>query len=198
MNRRIPNGTYGGVRGRGLAAPSYSIRVPVDSWNRLEGEKMRIALGADHGGYELKEAVKTHLERRGYEVRDFGTYSTESVDYPDIAVKVARAVAGGDFALGILTCGTGIGMCITANKVRGVRAALCHDTYLARLTREHNDSNILTMGGRVIGPSLALDIVDAWLGAEFQGGRHARRVEKIREIENLEGEGAHGEKGTTC
>jgi len=172
--------------------------VPFDSWTCLEGEKMRIAVGADHGGYELKEAIKAHLERRGYEVRDFGTYSTESVDYPDIAVKVARAVAGGDFALGILTCGTGIGMCITANKVRGVRAALCHDTYSARLTREHNDSNILTMGGRVIGPSLALDIVDAWLGAEFQGGRHARRVGKIREIENLEGEGAYGEKGTTC
>lgn len=143
----------------------------------------KIALGADHGGYELKQAILAHLREQGYAVQDFGTDGPASVDYPDYAIPLARAVAAGEYDLGILICGTGIGMSIAANKVRGARAAACSDTYSARMSRQHNNANILCLGGRVLGLGLALDIVDTWLGAEFEGGRHARRVGKITDAE---------------
>ncbi|MBM7622888.1 ribose 5-phosphate isomerase B [Sporohalobacter salinus] len=144
---------------------------------------MKIALGSDHGGYELKEEVKRYLEEAEMNYKDFGTFSTDSVDYPDIAIPVAEAVSEGEYERGILICGTGIGMSITANKFKDVRAALCHDLFSAKATREHNDSNLLTMGDRVIGKQLALEIVKVWLNTEFHGGRHARRVNKIKEVE---------------
>lgn len=143
-----------------------------------------IAIGCDHGGYELKLAVIEHLKSKGLEVKDFGCYSSDSVDYPDYAYPVAKAVVNGEAEKGILICGTGIGMSIAANKVKGIRCALCSDTFSAHATREHNDSNILALGARVVGLNLALDIVDTWLGAEFTGGRHANRIEKITKIEN--------------
>lgn len=144
---------------------------------------MKIAIGCDHGGYQLKQEVIAYLEKKGYEYKDFGTHSTESCDYPDIAEPVAQGVAQGEFDKGILICGTGIGIGIAANKVKGIRAALCHDAFSAHASREHNDANVLTMGQRVIGPGLALEIVDIWLHTEFEGGRHAKRVEKIHKIE---------------
>lgn len=144
---------------------------------------MKIALGSDHGGFKLKETIKGFLEEQGFDFQDFGTFSGESVDYPDFSLKVAEAVASGRFDRGILICGTGIGIGIAANKVKGIRAALCHDTFSARASREHNNANILTMGERVIGPGLAMDIVKIWLDSEFTGGRHAIRVGKIQEIE---------------
>lgn len=145
---------------------------------------MRIALGSDHGGYHLKQIIKEYLEGQGLAYKDFGTFDATSVDYPDYAYRVAAAVAAGEYERGILCCGTGIGVCIAANKVAGIRAALCHDTFSARAAREHNDANILTLGERVIGPGLAVDIVATWLAAEFSGGRHTRRVEKIKAIES--------------
>jgi len=145
---------------------------------------MKVAVASDHGGYILKKAVISFLEESSIEFKDFGTFSTEPVDYPDIALVVAEAVSSGAYERGILCCGTGIGVAIAANKVPGIRAGLCHDTFSARAAREHNDANILTLGERVIGPGLARDIVAAWLQAEFQGGRHAVRVDKIKAIEN--------------
>lgn len=144
---------------------------------------MKVAIGADHGGYRLKEDIKGLLEDLGVDYKDFGTHSTESVDYPDVALPVAQSVADGLFDRGILICGTGIGIGIAANKVKGIRAALVHDTFSAHACREHNDANILTMGERVIGPGLARDIVSIWLATDFEGGRHERRVEKIMAIE---------------
>ena len=143
-----------------------------------------IAIGADHGGYELKKAVIEHLESRGIEYKDFGTYSGEAVDYPVIAEAVGKAVAAGEFERGILVCGTGIGMSMAANKVKGIRAACCSDTFSAKFTRLHNDANILCFGGRVVGAGLALEIVDAYLDAEFEGGRHEKRVKMLMDIEN--------------
>ena len=143
-----------------------------------------IAIGADHGGFELKEAVKKHLEERKIEYKDFGTYSGEAVDYPVIAKSVGEAVSKGEFECGILVCGTGIGMSIAANKVKGIRAACCSDTFSARFTKMHNNTNILCFGGRVIGAGLAIDVVDAYLDASFEGGRHEKRVNMIMEIEN--------------
>ncbi len=142
-----------------------------------------IAVGSDHGGYELKEKLLKFLQKNGYEVEDFGTFSSESVDYPDIAQKVADAVAGGAAQCGILVCGTGIGVSIAANKVHGIRAAHCTDPYSARMAKEHNNANILTLGGRITGEELAYEIVNAYLQAEFQGGRHSRRVEKVMALE---------------
>lgn len=142
-----------------------------------------LAIGSDHGGFSLKEKIKEFLEQQGIPYEDFGTYNSESVDYPDYAKKVAEAVASGKCERGILCCGTGIGVSIAANKVKGIRAAHCHDTFSARYSREHNDANILTLGERVIGPGLALEIVDVWLKSSFNGGRHARRVDKIRKME---------------
>lgn len=144
---------------------------------------MRIAIGCDHAGFLLKEELKAYLQVLGHEVEDMGTHSLESVDYPDYARQVAEAVAQGKVERGIVICGTGIGSSIVANKVPGVRAALCHESYTARMSREHNDSNVLALGGRVLGVELAKEIVQVWLASEFQGGRHARRVEKIKTIE---------------
>lgn len=145
-----------------------------------------IAIGADHGGYELKESVKKHLDEIGTEYKDFGTFSTEAVDYPLIAQKVAREVADGRCERGILICGTGIGMAIAANKVKGIRAASCSDCFSAKYTRLHNDANILCFGGRVVGAGLANEMVDAYLNNEFQGGRHIKRLNEIKEIEKKE------------
>ena len=144
---------------------------------------MRIAIGADHGGYELKRYLVESLTALGHQVEDFGTYRPEAVDYPDIAIPLARAVAAGEYERGILICGTGIGMSITANKVPGVRAALCTDGYMARKAREHNDAQILCLGGRVVGADRALEIAQTFLACEFQGGRHARRVGKIARLD---------------
>ena len=144
---------------------------------------MKIAIASDHGGFHLKENIKEYLVELGHEVDDKGCHSTESVDYPDYALLVAQDVAQGRAERGILICGTGIGMSIAANKVPGVRAALCHDTFSAKATREHNDSNVLCMGERVIGSGLAREIVATWLAGTFAGGRHARRVEKITAVE---------------
>ncbi len=146
---------------------------------------MKIALGCDHAGFKLKEIVKEHLKAAGYECKDFGTFDETSVDYPDYAFYVGRAVAVGEYERGILICGTGIGIGIAANKIPGIRAALCHDLFSAEMTRQHNDSNILTMGARVIGPELALQIVDKWLTTDFVGLHHTARIEKIKNIEDM-------------
>lgn len=141
---------------------------------------MKVALAADHAGYELKEIVKEFIEEEMEdECEDFGTFSDASVDYPDFAQQVAKKVSKGEIDRGILICGTGIGMSIVANKFSEVRAALCHDVFSAEATRRHNDSNILTMGSRVIGEELALKIVCTWLSTGFDGGRHQRRLDKI-------------------
>ncbi len=145
---------------------------------------MKIAIGCDHAGFELKEVIKKHLEELGHEYKDFGTFDESSVDYPDYAFYVGKAVQSGQYDRGILICGTGIGMCIAANKIQGIRCALCHDVFSAKATRQHNNSNILAMGARVIGNTLALKVLDAWLETEFEGGRHERRVEKISNIED--------------
>ncbi len=144
---------------------------------------MKVVLGADHGGFELKEAIKLHLEQKGYEIVDMGTHTPDSIDYAPIAEKVGEyAVKEG--VLGILCCGTGIGISIAANKVKGVRAACCSDYFSARMTRAHNNANILCMGGRVIGAGIALDLVDVFLSTEFEGGRHQRRIDQITAIES--------------
>lgn len=149
----------------------------------LEGDKsVKIVIGADHGGFRAKQTVIDHLAAQGFELEDFGTDSEESCDYPDIAHEVAGAVAREEFTLGILLCGTGIGVSISANKVPGIRAALCTDSYSARMARNHNDSNVLCMGARVTGLGPMLDIVDAFVQGSFLGGRHSRRVDKIEKI----------------
>lgn len=148
---------------------------------------MILAIGSDHGGYELKEEIKKHLDARGVAYQDFGCYSTASVDYPALAAEVGRAVAGGKFERGLLFCGTGIGISIAANKVRGIRAAACSDYFSAKYTRLHNDANILCLGGRVVGAGLAAELVDVFLDTEFEGGeRHQRRVGQISTIESEE------------
>ena len=147
------------------------------------GEPKTVALGADHGGYKMKLMLASHLSEAGYRVIDCGTHSTESVDYPDFALAVAEKVSSGEAWRGIVIDGAGIGSCITANKVPGVRAALCYDYATAVNSREHNDANVLTLGAGLIGDALANQIVDTWLGTAFGGGRHARRVEKIIDIE---------------
>jgi len=144
---------------------------------------MRIAIGCDHRGLNLKKMIMKFLSELGHEYEDFGCYDTSSVDYPDIGRRVAEAVADGRFDHGILICSTGIGMSMVANKVPGVRAALCHDTFSARRSRAHNDANVLCLGEWVVGEGLAKDIVSAYLAAEFEGGRHAQRLEKVRELE---------------
>ena len=139
-----------------------------------------IAIGADHGGYELKKAIKAHLEKKGLEYKDFGTDSPVSCDYPEYGKAVAEAVAAGECDRGILICGTGIGISISANKVKGIRAAVCTDCFMAEATREHNDANILALGARVVGEGLALKIVDTFLETKFSNDpRHVRRIEKI-------------------
>lgn len=144
---------------------------------------MKIAVGSDHGGFLLKDEIMKHLKQKNIDFVDFGCFTTESVDYPDVGEAVGVAVASGEYDKGIICCGTGIGISISANKVPGVRAALCGDCFSAQASREHNDANILALGERVIGVGLAKMIVDIWLSSEFQGGRHGRRVEKISNIE---------------
>lgn len=144
---------------------------------------IRIAIGADHGGFELKEKARQYLAGKGYEVQDLGTHSTEPVDYPDFARRVAERVASLEADYGVVVCGTGLGVAMTANKVRGIRAAPCHDTISARFARSHNNANVLTLGGRMIDQAAAEKILDVWLSTPFEGGRHQRRVEKISAVE---------------
>ena len=144
---------------------------------------MKIAIGCDHGGLEHKNAIAEHLKERGFEVQDFGIYEQVSVDYPEIALKVANSVAAKENELGILVCGTGIGMSLAANKVKGIRAAAVSEHFSAKYTRLHNNSNILCLGGRVIGVGTALELADLFVDTEFEGGRHQRRVDMITEIE---------------
>ncbi len=145
---------------------------------------MKIAVGCDHGALELKNSVVAHLEKQGHQVVDFGTYTAASCDYPDFAAKAARAVAAGECEKGIVLCTTGIGISIAANKIRGIRCALLHDVVSARLTRLHNDTNMMALGAGFVGPMAALEIVDAWLGTEFSGeARHQRRIDKVMALE---------------
>ena len=146
---------------------------------------MKIVIGSDHGAVELKEEVKKVLAEFEVEVNDVGTFGTDSVDYPDIAEKVCAEVVSGAAERGIALCGTGIGISIAANKIKGIRCALCHDVFSAKMSREHNNANVLAMGGRVIGYGPAGEIVRAWIAAEFEGGRHERRVNKIMALENV-------------
>src|SRR5699024_2406435 len=143
---------------------------------RIGGMEMKVGIGSDHGGYELKEYIKGFLEEEGIEYIDYGTNSSESVDYPEFGEKVALAVKNGECDRGIVVCGTGIGISISCNKVAGIRCALCGDTYSAKMSVEHNNAQVLALGGRVVGKDLALEIVSTWLSARFQGGRHERRV----------------------
>lgn len=145
---------------------------------------MKIAIGCDHGGFEHKNAIKSHLLERGFEVADCGIYENVSVDYPDIAVKVCEEITSGRCERGILVCGTGIGMSLTANKIKGIRAAALSDHFSAKYTRLHNNSNILCLGGRVVGIGTALELADLFIDTEFEGGRHQRRLDKIAELEN--------------
>ncbi|QOY37249.1 ribose 5-phosphate isomerase B [Anaerobacillus isosaccharinicus] len=144
---------------------------------------MKVAIGSDHGGINIKAEIKNLMDELNIQYEDVGCACDESVDYPDYALPVAKKVASGEVDRGILICGTGIGMSIAANKISGIRCALVHDTFSAKATREHNDSNILAMGERVIGPGLAREVAKVWLQTEFEGGRHARRVEKITLLE---------------
>lgn len=147
---------------------------------------MKIALGADHGGYELKEKIKEYLLKKdGIKVIDFGTDNTESVDYPKYGHLVAKSIVNKESDFGILICGTGIGISIAANKIKGIRAANCTNTTMAKLTRQHNDANILALGARIVGDVLALDIVDEFLNSSFEGGRHEKRIRQIEEECNL-------------
>ncbi|HET6841725.1 MAG TPA: ribose 5-phosphate isomerase B [Candidatus Angelobacter sp.] len=149
---------------------------------------MRIALGADHAGYELKDRIKQHLQQKGFQVQDHGTSSAESVDYPDYACRVGQDVSAGRSDLGILVCGSGIGMAMAANKVHGIRAANVTTEHEAQMSREHNNANVLTLGARILGAEESFRIVDTWLTTQFAGGRHERRVEKMAAIEQ---EAAH-------
>lgn len=144
---------------------------------------MKIAVGCDHGGLEHKNAIAEHLKSEGFEVEDFGIYENKSVDYPEIALKVANSIKNGENELGILVCGTGIGMSLASNKVNGIRAAACSEHFSAKYTRLHNNSNILCLGGRVIGIGTALELCDIFVNTEFEGGRHQRRIDMITEIE---------------
>ncbi len=146
---------------------------------------MRIAFASDHGGYLLKQHLMEYLQKEGYEVHDFGCYGTDSCDYADYAIPASIAVAQGEYDRGIVICTTGIGVSICANKVNGIRCALCDCTETAKLTREHNDTNVLAMGEILVAPKMAEKICDIWLTTEFQGGRHARRIGKISEYERI-------------
>jgi ribose 5-phosphate isomerase B len=147
--------------------------------------KPRMVLGSDHAGFRAKETIKKYLEGAGYTVEDVGTHSEESVDYPDFAKAVGERVAAANGALGVLVCGTGIGVSIAANKVEGIRAALAHDSLTARRAREHNDANVIALGGKVVGEDEAIAIVQEFLSAEFAGGRHQRRLDKITEMDQI-------------
>lgn len=147
---------------------------------------MKIAVGCDHGGFDHKNAIADHLKQRGFEVVDYGIYENKSVDYPDIASKLCKGILEGEADLGILVCGTGIGMSIAANKFKGIRAAACSEHFSAKYTRLHNNSNVLCLGGRVIGIGTALELADLFVDTEFEGGRHQNRIDKIAKIENSE------------
>lgn len=149
---------------------------------------MRIVLASDHGGFELKEEIKKFLINKGNELIDIGVYDTNSVDYPDYGQRAALMVANNEADKGIIVCGTGIGISIAANKVKGIRCALCTNEYMARMSRLHNNANMLALGGRVLGAGLALSMVDVWLATDFEGGRHENRINKITEIETLKEE----------
>lgn len=151
---------------------------------------MRIAVGADHAGYLLKEHLKQTLVRLGHDVEDFGTHSEQTVDYPPICAAVGRAAVSGRFECGVVIGGSGQGEQIAANKVPGVRAALCHDLFTARLARQHNNANVLAMGGRIVAPALADEILGVWLATVFEGGRHQRRIDQIAELEREAASGA--------
>lgn len=144
---------------------------------------MRIALGSDHAGFDLRQAIAQYLSAAGHDVRDLGCASATSVDYPDFAIAVGKAVAAGEAEVGVLVCGTGVGMSMTANRIAGVRAALCTNEYTARMARAHNNANVLCIGQRVVGEGTALALVDAFVQSEFEGGRHERRVAKITALE---------------
>ncbi len=148
---------------------------------------MKIALGSDHAGFELKEDLRAFLAERQVEVLDLGAFGEAPVDYPDVAVKVAEKVSRGEVERGLLICGTGIGMSIVANRFAGIRAALCHDPYTARMSREHNNANLLALGGRLIAKGLGREILKVWLETEFQGGRHQKRLDKITGLEEKAG-----------
>ena len=143
----------------------------------------KIAIASDHGGFDLKENIIAFLLKKGLEIDNLGAHSTDSVDYPDYGIKLAQAITDKKFVRGILICGTGVGMSIVVNRFPGIRGALCSDVYTAKMCREHNDSNILIMGGRVIEVSLAIEILETWLNTEFEGGRHQRRLDKIKNID---------------
>ncbi len=167
----------------GTIVPAPANQVPMSGVTEKKGTVKKIAIGADHGGFPLKESLVQFLESKGYRVADQGTSSPAAVDYPDFAVKVARAVASGDCDRGIMIDSLGMASAMAANKVRGIRAAMCYDLTTARSSREHNDANVLTLGGKILEPSLAAGIVDLWLTTEFAGGRHWPRVNKIMAIE---------------
>ena len=150
----------------------------------MKNKKMKIAIGCDHGALDLKNKVIAHLTAKGYEVVNFGTDTLDSCDYPDFAAPAAKAVASGECEKGIVLCTTGIGVSITANKVKGIRCALLSDVMSARMTRQHNDTNMMAIGAAVVGPMLALEIIDTWLSTEFEGGRHQRRIDKMMALEN--------------
>ena len=146
---------------------------------------MKIAIGCDHGALELKNVMVAHLEKQGHEVKDFGTYTKDSCDYPEYAAAAAKAVASGEYDKGIVLCTTGIGVSITANKIKGIRCALLSDVMSARMTREHNDTNVMAIGAGVVGQMLALEIADTWLGTAFSGeARHQRRIDKVMALED--------------
>ncbi len=160
-----------------------ALEGPITMTTNDPDRPIAIAVGSDHAGYPLKEAIVEALRAEGHDPQDFGAFSLEPVDYPDIAREVAEAVAAGRLERAILICGTGIGMTITANKVPGIRAAACSEPYSARMARAHNNANVLGMGARVVGPGLAAEIAKAFLETDFEGGRHARRVDKIMAVE---------------
>lgn len=160
--------------------------VKARQFQMMGDDELKVAVASDHAGFSLKEEVRKNLEQQGYVVRDFGTFSEEAVDYPDFAAQAARAVQQGECNRGILFCGTGVGVAIAANKLRGIRAASCTDCYTATCAREHNDANMLALGTRVTGPGLALKIITAFLKTSFAGGRHLARIEKIKALEEAE------------
>jgi ribose 5-phosphate isomerase B len=188
--RDVPIGEQLLIREGAIITPSAqdlirarAIEISYRAGRAAAGKPRRIAIGADHGGYEMKEALKRLLDELGYRYRDFGTFSTDAVDYPDFAHNVARAVAGGSCDLGIVIDGAGIGSCMTANKVPGIRAAMCYDEATARNSREHNYANVLTLGGRMIPPDKMREIVQTWLATPEGEERHGKRVAKITAIE---------------
>jgi ribose 5-phosphate isomerase B len=156
----------------------------TQSINQPKLRGVKIAIASDHAGFRLKEGVRRHLQKLGHEVKDLGTFDEKPVDYPDFAFPVAKSVASGDCEMGILFCGTGIGMSIAANKVKGIRAAHCTNVEEAKLSRQHNNANVLCLGGRILGKEQAFEMVDAWLTTEFEGGRHERRLGKIENDKN--------------